>query len=365
MRIAFGIVSLFSSGGLQRECIGVAGVLRQLGHETTIFTARKTGQFSHDLDIRILPAVSQTNHGRNLAFSRELRLATASGYDRIVGFDFLTALDALYCPHPSMAYRIKQRPYLIFPRYRTYAALEGESFKRGGRTRILLLTENQKREFQAAWQTEDDRITVLPPTVAPDRLQSEKRSDGTRQRMRQQFQLDHDRICWLAVCAHPETKGLDRTIEALRQFDDVMLVVCGLSADDRKAARYVALAKTSGVDTRVKWLGVREDIPDLLAMADIFVHPARYDTTGTVILESVINGLPVVTTDVCGYATHVLAAEAGLVLRGTFKMAEFVEALHAMMSLSKRTAYCDGGIRYGRQPWLYQSRNRAAEIIAG
>ena len=41
-----------------------------------------------------------------------------------------------------------------------------------------------------------------------------------------------------------------------------------------------------GVRDRMRLLGVREDIPELMAAADLLVHPARTETTGTVILEA-------------------------------------------------------------------------------
>ena len=69
---------------------------------------------------------------------------------------------------------------------------------------------------------------------------------------------------------------------------------------------------------RVRLLGVREDIPELMAAADLLVHPARTETTGTVILEAIVNGLPVIASAVCGYAEHVARADAGAVLPEPF-----------------------------------------------
>lgn len=362
MNIAFAIVTLSPSGGLQRECTDVARTLQRLGHTVTIFTSRINGDFSSEYDIRLLPAPSRTNHGRSLAFSNALIQATENRFDKVVGFDFLRGLDVLYCANPCMRYRVKRR-YLLLPRYRTYVGLEGASFRRGSHTRIILLSENQKREFQAAWQTEAERITVLPPTVSPERLKPEKRTDGTRARLREKLGLGENQICWLSVCAHPRTKGLDRTIKSLSEFPDVILVVCGLFVEDRKSLRYAKLARELGVDKRIVWLGPREDIPDLLAMADVLVHPSRYDTTGTIILEAIINGLPVVTTDACGYSDLVLAAKAGLVLRGEFLTSTFKDYLLSMKSPARRQAFSDAGVEYGKQSWLYQSRGRAADAI--
>ncbi len=51
---------------------------------------------------------------------------------------------------------------------------------------------------------------------------------------------------------------------------------------------------------RVHWLGVRDDIDRLLRELTIYVHAARQEPLGRVLLESAAAGLPVVATDVGG-----------------------------------------------------------------
>lgn len=50
----------------------------------------------------------------------------------------------------------------------------------------------------------------------------------------------------------------------------------------------------------VHWLGKRDDIPRLMASADIMVHPARHEGFGLVVAEALAVGLPVVSTEVGG-----------------------------------------------------------------
>lgn len=51
---------------------------------------------------------------------------------------------------------------------------------------------------------------------------------------------------------------------------------------------------------RVHWLGRRSDVPELMAAADILLHPARQEPLGRVLLEAAASGLPIVTTLVGG-----------------------------------------------------------------
>jgi UDP-glucose:(heptosyl)LPS alpha-1,3-glucosyltransferase len=101
-----------------------------------------------------------------------------------------------------------------------------------------------------------------------------------------------------------------------------------------------------------------------MATADLLLHPARYDTTGTVILEALVNGLPVVTTDACGYAAHVTAAAAGLVIPEPFRQRALISALAEAQSSERRVTWSRNGVAYGERMDLYSGLDRAADIIA-
>lgn len=364
MHIAFGIVNLFAGGGLQRDCARFAHLVRQQGHAVTLFAARREPGFAADLDVRVLPSAAWTNHGRNLAFARNFLAATRSGFDRRVGFDLLPGLDVLYCPHQSTAALLGRRPYLnLHPRYRAQLALERACFARGANCRILLLSTRQVAEFDAAWHTEAERIRLLPSTVSSDRRRPHLRTDGTRERMRDVLGLARSESAWLAVCAQPRTKGLDRTILVLPAFPAARLMVAGLGATDAKALPFVRQARRLGVADRISWLGFRDDVADLMAAADLLVHPARADTTGTVILEAIINGLPAITSAACGYAQHVAAAQAGAVVPEPFEQDLWMAELRRAEVDSVRAGWSAGGIAYGGREWLYEAPARVIESI--
>jgi UDP-glucose:(heptosyl)LPS alpha-1,3-glucosyltransferase len=168
---------------------------------------------------------------------------------------------------------------------------------------------------------------------------------------------------WIGICVQPTTKGLDRTVRALQSFPHARLLVVGLEAAEHKSVPINRLARELKVSQRITWVGHSEHVPELMAAADLFVHPARNDTTGTVILESIVNGLPVVTMAYCGYARHVSAADAGIVLQPPFNHAAFLEALHAAGQWSCASRWSLSASRYGERDELYTGRRRAAEFI--
>jgi len=281
-----------------------------------------------------------------------------------VGFDKLMGVDVLYCADPSMAYRMSRQPYLhLFPRYRTFRYIEKSLFARGAHTAIIHLSDNQVTEYQSAWRTEHARMIVIPPTLSPARQRPEYRTRDVRHKLRAQLGFAKDHCVWLSIGVQPMTKGTDRTVEALKRFPDARLLIAGLTETDRNSLKLAERARRLGVSSRIIWLGHREDVPHLMSAADLLIHPARYDTTGTVILESIVNGLPVIATAACGYAQHVEAAHAGIVIREPFDFSLFLAALQRAMNPALRHSWSLAGQQYGHNPTLYEGRGRAAEII--
>jgi UDP-glucose:(heptosyl)LPS alpha-1,3-glucosyltransferase len=100
-----------------------------------------------------------------------------------------------------------------------------------------------------------------------------------------------------------------------------------------------------------------------MAAADLLVHPARLDTTGTVILEAIVNGLPVIATAVCGFSVHVSRADAGIVLPEPFQQRALADALAGAEDQVFRSHWTGNAIAYGADPELYRGLERAADAI--
>jgi UDP-glucose:(heptosyl)LPS alpha-1,3-glucosyltransferase len=362
MRLVFAIVSLFPWGGLQRDCLRLARAVKQAGHQVTILAARIHGELPPELDVKVLPVRAFTNHGRNRRFGEAVRGA-AAGFDRIVGFNKLPGLDVLYCGDVCFAGRKRGFWSALNPRVRGMLALEEACFAPSSRTRVLALTEPQIAAYRRAWRTPAERITLLPPPIDAARRHPEFRNDGTRERVRAELGIKETTIVLLSIGTSTRTKGFDRTVSALPEFPQAKLLICGVVADTREGTALLDQARSLGVADRVRLLGPRADVPELIAAADVFVHPARTENTGNVILEAIINGLPVVTTEGCGFACHVRSAQAGIVLREPFTIPGLVDALERAVHPSCREMWSANAGCYGKNPELFSGIDRAVRAI--
>ena len=84
---------------------------------------------------------------------------------------------------------------------------------------------------------------------------------------------------------------------------------------------------------------------------------------GRVLLEAMIAGLPVLTTDTCGYAFHVTKAGAGCVLSSPFDQETCNRMLAEMLTSEKAAAWRANGLVYAAKEDLYSCHECAADLI--
>lgn len=297
-------------------------------------------------------------------FAADFRQATKSGFDRVIGFQPMPGLDVLF-----IADLLRDRPDAplakrLLPRFRAFARLERSCFGPDARTRILGLTQRQMNAFVERYPSSAPRISVLPPTIDPGRRTPQWRMGPLRAAARARYGLREDQPAWLWLGLQPHVKGLDRAVAALARVPGATLLVGGLHQADLRAAPIRARASRLGVSERLRWLGYvsGEDLAGTLAAADVLAHPARKDVTGAVILEAIVNGLPVVATDCCGFAPHVALSGAGRLVSAAFDTDAFAAAL-AEVGRPDDAALSALGAAYGGDAALYSGLDVACDLM--
>ena len=363
MKIALGIVTLSTFGGLQRDCLALAEALRARGHEVALFAERLLSPVSTKVPLQVSPARGWTNHGRDLGFAKVFRAAVRGRFDVTVGFNKMAGLDVYYCADPCLKATRDPLWTRILWRRRVRLGQEAACFSGASSTVALLLSPASLAAYQAAWGTPRHRLRLLPPQIGRDRVGAGPANADDRRRRSAAWGFNEADILWLWVAAQPSTKGLDRVLSALASRPRARLLVAGLSGLEARAKLFIDLAQRLGVPDRVRWLGPCDDVVDLMSHADLLVHPTRLDTTGQAILEAIANGLPVVTTAAAGFAPHVTAAGAGWVVAEPFDPSAFNLALATAESLELRRRWSAAALDYAARHDFCAGLAAAAEII--
>lgn len=84
--------------------------------------------------------------------------------------------------------------------------------------------------------------------------------------------------------------------------------------DGSRRGELEALARARGVDGVMEFLGHRDDVPGLLAGADIFVLPSRSEAFPNGAIEAMASGLPVIASAVGGLRDLIEAGRTGLLV---------------------------------------------------
>jgi UDP-glucose:(heptosyl)LPS alpha-1,3-glucosyltransferase len=356
LRIALAVFRLRPAGGREQQALALAAELAGRGHRVSIVTTTPAPDPPPNVAYAPVSRRGWTSHGRLAAFAADAARATRGQFDRTVNFHFVPGFDVIFCtdmPRPDAGWRA------ILPRYRTLAALESAAFSPKARSLVLALSSAQLAAIRARYDVSETRGLVLPPAVDPARRDPAATARTAALR-------GGDGPAWLWAGLQPTTKGLDRAITALAGVPGARLRVCGLGADDAKAAGAQRLARRLGVADRIDWLGFLTGPAMIrqIAEADLLIHPARADVTGNVILEAMINGLPGVVSGVCGFAEHVALAGAGVVLAEPFAQKDLDRAVAGAVpeTLARWSA---AALAYAAAADLYGGVSRAADLIEG
>ena len=120
----------------------------------------------------------------------------------------------------------------------------------------------------------------------------------------------------LSVCRLLPQKGpemLIRACAALRpQLPGLRLVIAGVEVDRSYRAVLASAIDELDVADMVTLAGWRDDVPRLMAAADIYAMPSTMEPFGLVFCEAMAMGLPVVALDDGGTPEVVVDGETGL-----------------------------------------------------
>lgn len=220
----------------------------------------------------------------------------------------------------------------------------------GGRHSCLISTKHNHDPFRVrpgvrrveAWATRQcdaviaisaslsdftERVTTVEPSTVPYGLPVEAEPEPP---------VLHGRPPVLLAAGRLEPqKGFDVLLAAIPavvdQFPDVQLAIAGEGSQRRALEQTI---DDRGLAGSVRLLGWRTDTAALLASATVFVHPARWEGFGLVLLEAMASARPVISTRV-GAIPEVVGEASGM-LTEPDDPAALAEAIIEVLSAPER-----------------------------
>jgi glycosyltransferase involved in cell wall biosynthesis len=269
---------------------------RRRGHDAAILSIRG-GPLAEEAQARQIPAYVVERPGR---------LARAA---RIAAFLAGAAPQILHAHNPTTL-RIAALARMLVERL---AGLRGERARCG-----LLMTDHQSRGAREPWAFEwrstDVVVAVSRHTAVAGSAALKARAlriirngvslpkgGRTREAVRRELGLCDELLC-ITVANLRWEKDHATLLHAYAHLAQEDARIVGLAVGegpDRAALEALARSLGLGPD-RLRFLGARADVPDLLRAADVFVLPSRVEGLPLAVLEAMAASLPIVATAVGG-----------------------------------------------------------------
>lgn len=188
-----------------------------------------------------------------------------------------------------------------------YVAME-EALAVAAADSLIVPSHWLKTILQGDYHPEKDHIQVIPHGIDTSIL---------RKRMREPSPIERKDGLTHIVCVArlvPE-KGHRHLLKALAHLNKKRQDwVCWLVGDGYLRKSLIQLRDRLQLQEQVIFAGAQENVPSILAKADIFVLPSMLETLGYAVMEAQLAGKPVVVTDAGGLSEVVSHRETGLVV---------------------------------------------------
>jgi UDP-glucose:(heptosyl)LPS alpha-1,3-glucosyltransferase len=367
-KLAFAVAKYFEFGGMQRTWLRIARECARRGHDVHLFAGDFQGERPPEVAVHVLSLRALTNHGRYREFAQKLSSAArGDAFDCVIGSIKMPGLDVYYGGDPCYVAKVdanKSLIYKVLPRYQGLKRLEKAVFAADSDTEILLIAHEERDKFISYYGTDPNRFHLLPPGINRERLVRVVPTVEAKSDLRRGLGLMSDDYMLLHVGSWFARKGVDRAMIALAALPEELrtrskLVVVG----DDKVKPFVGLARSLGIADRVCFRGTTEDIARFYYAADLLIHPAYTENTGTTLIEAMVCGLPVLVTDNCGFAFHVRNARAGMVCPTPFQQDSLNRMLLEMLNSEKLSEWSRNACNYCETTDLYSLIEKAADVI--
>jgi len=213
--------------------------------------------------------------------------------------------------------------------------------------RVIAVSEAARRVMTDVERVPDERITVvlngMEPLAVPSR-------DAVA-RTRRELGLGEERVILMLGRLHEE-KGhrfLFEALSAIRERIEPFQVLLAGSGPQR--AEIEAEAERRGVADRVRHLGQRSDVAELISLATLVVAPSLAESFGYVVLEAMSLGKPIVASTAGGIpevvgdsggASLVPPADARALAAAMIELLESSARMTAMGEAGRRRAAAFG-----------------------
>jgi glycosyltransferase involved in cell wall biosynthesis len=232
-------------------------------------------------------------------------------------------------------------------------------------SRIVTCSTHMKNYYITELKAKENHVSVLPNWINPSRFVVP--NSAKKESLRIKYQIVQNRKVVLFLHSIAEHRGAQFIPEIgqilQKDFNDILILVCGDGPYVSRMLEEIQERELTGV---IKYLGPipNADVPELFAVADVFINPALQEAFGRVLLEAMAMGVPFVSTDGGGGVLAFTNKKQQEFILPSGNIQFFCDKISILLNdENKRLQLIDEGFNIVNQFTLGSTVDKFAEII--
>lgn len=182
---------------------------------------------------------------------------------------------------------------------KVYEKLDGLS-QNFGVDHFLPITNEVKNHYIKHLNIKPEKLTVISRGRKQNKFRSEKKN--LRMAVNKELDLDSEGLIFIHVGRQEFQKAHLDILKAIKIIDKELAVAkaqflfCGRKGN--ATGEIKEFLEHNKLNTRVEFLGHRNDIYQLMVASDVFLFPSRFEGLGGSLIEAQAAGLPVICSDI-------------------------------------------------------------------
>ena len=245
---------------------------------------------------------------------------------------------------------LKTLQLITSPRLLTYWVLEKLRMRHQPGRFLVAVSEPVKAVLNKDLKHKLEHIRVISPGVERTHVHS----SSEKMQARLDLGLPMHGKCLLWIGNNAIKKGLPTLLDALAQLpNDFFLVIVGSAVPENKWRSQVTAL---GLDDRIFFKGVLDDMTLAYTAADLLVHPTLEDTFGMVVLEAMSHAVPAIVSSelYCGISAELTHLNNAWILQDPIDAKALEKAIEKSLDSNTHEAMSQQAIAWaGTQDWQH------------
>ena len=356
-----------SAGGAERYC---ASLVKHLApqHEIHVFAQDICTQYPQVVFHQVPLFCRRPRWLNQIAFATYTWWQTRKGFDvvhshentwhgdvqtiHVLPFSYLWFVN-----RHGLGLLFKTLQLITSPRLLTYWALEKLRMRHQPGRFLVAVSEPVKAVLNQDLKHKLEHICVISPGIEATHVHS----SSEKMQARLDLGLPMHGKCLLWIGNNAIKKGLPTLLEALAQLPkDFFLVIVGSAAPEHKWRSHVTAL---GLDDRIFFKGVLDDMTLAYTAADLLVHPTLEDTFGMVVLEAMSHAVPAIVSSeqYCGISAELTHLNNAWILQDPIDAKALEKAIEKSLDSNTHEAMSQQAIAWaGTQDWQHLALTQEA-----